>query len=213
MALCQHIGVNYDSTITLVSAPSEEITLSNQISSTDAATNRNEYRILEKAVSAEVLQKKMSIGEYLPQVSIGGMGRYQDMMDSKDKYAMAFASVSIPISDWWGGSHKIKESKAKIEIARYRLAETAELLALQITQVRNEMNESYFQIGIAKKSVEQAQENLKVTNDNYKAGVVGMSDLLEAQSAYQSSLNSLTEAKCNFQISKVKYLQAINRYR
>jgi len=212
MALCQHIGINYDSTLTLVSAPNEELLLSGQ-SASDDVTNRNEYKILEKAITAEVLQKKMNMGEYLPQVSIGAMGWYQDVMDSKDKYGMAFATVSIPITDWWGGSHKIKESQAKIESARYRLAETTELLALQISQAKNEMNESFFQISIAKKSVEQAQENLKVTSDNYKAGISGMSDLLEAQSAYQGSLNSLTEAKCNFQTAKVKYLQAINRYR
>lgn len=213
MALCQNIGIDYDSTFTLVSVPNEEIVLSDQNNSSNAAKNRNEYKILEKVVAAEELQRKMTTGEYLPQVSIGAMGWYQDVMDSKDKYGMAFATLSIPITDWWGGSHKIKENKAKIERARYQLAETTELLALQITQVRNELNQNYFQIGIAKKSVEQAQENLKVTNDNYKAGISGMSDLLEAQSDYQSALNGLTEAKCNYQIAKAKYLQAINSYK
>lgn len=213
MALCQHIGIGYDSLLTLTNTPSDELFLGDEVNSSDAVKNRNEYKMLDMAITAEELQKKMNMGEYLPQVSIGAMGWYQDVMDSKDKYGAVFATVSIPISDWWGGSHKIKESKAKIESARYKLNETAELLELQVTQAKNEMNQSYFQISIAKKSVEQAQENQKVTSDNYKAGVAGMSDLLEAQSAYQSSLNSLTEAKCNFQISKVKYLQAINRYR
>ena len=40
-----------------------------------------------------------------------------------------------------------------------------------------------------------------------------MSDLLEAQSAYQSVVNNLTEAKCNYQIAKAKYLQAVNSYK
>jgi outer membrane protein TolC len=126
---------------------------------------------------------------------------------------MVFATVSIPITDWWGGSHKLKESRAKVESARYKLAETTELLALQIAQVTDVMNENFFQISIAQKSVEQAEENLKVTNDNYKAGVTGMSDLLEAQSDYQSVVNNLTEAKCNYQIAKAKYLQAVNSYK
>jgi hypothetical protein len=60
---------------------------------------------------------------------------------------------------------------------------------------------------------EQAKENLKVTRDNYEAGVTRMSDLLEAQSVYQGALNSLTEAKCNYQIAKAKYMQAINNYK
>jgi outer membrane protein TolC len=213
MALCQHIGFDYDITLSLSSSPNEELLLGYQNSSDDAVVNRNEYKILEKAVTAEELQKKMIAGEFLPRVSVGATGWYLDMMNSTNKNAMVFATVSIPITDWWGGSHKIKESRAKAESARYRLAETSELLALQITQVRNEMNQNYFQISIAQKSVEQAQENFKVTNDNYKAGVSGMSDLLEAQSAFQSALNGLTEAKCNYQIAKAKYLQAVNSYK
>jgi outer membrane protein TolC len=212
-ALCQHIGLVYDSTLTLSSFPEDEVLLSDQNSSKDEVTGRNEYKILEKVITVEELQKKMIKGEFLPQVSVGAMGYYLDVMKSTNNNAIVFATVSIPITDWWGGSHKLKESSAKVESARYKLAETTELLALQITQVRNVMNENFFQISIAQKSVEQAKENLKVTNDNYRAGITGMSDLLEAQSAYQSVLNNLTEAKCNYQIAKAKYLQAVNSYK
>jgi outer membrane protein TolC len=133
-------------------------------------------------------------------------------MNSANTNAVAFATISIPISDWWGGVHKIKQGNAKVEIARNRLAETSELLVLQIEQANNELNEYYFQVGIAGKSVEQAGENLKVTRDNYKAGVSSMSDLLEAQSVYQNVLDNLTEARCNYQVKKAKYLQATGKY-
>jgi outer membrane protein TolC len=212
-ALCQHIGIVYDTTLTLNSFPEDEVMVSNQDSSKKVVTSRNEYKILEKVVTVEELQKKMIQGEYLPQVSVGAAGWYLDAMNSTNNNALVFATVSIPITDWWGGSHKLKESRAKVESARYKLAETTELLILQITQVRNVMNENFFQISIAQKSVEQAKENLKVTNDNYKAGVTGMSDLLEAQSAYQSVFNSITEAKCNYQIAKARYLQSVNSYK
>jgi multidrug efflux pump subunit AcrB/outer membrane protein TolC len=212
-ALCQHIGLVYDPALALSSFPSDEILLTDENSSKNEVKGRNEYKILEKVITVEELQKKMIKGEFLPQVSVGAMGWYLDAMRSTNNNAMVFASVSIPITDWWGGSHKLKESRAKVESARYKLAETTELLGLQITQVRNVMNENFFQISIAQKSVEQAKENLKVTNDNYKAGITGMSDLLETQSAYQSVLNNLTEAKCNYQIAKAKYLQAVNSYK
>ncbi|HPD96542.1 MAG TPA: TolC family protein, partial [Tenuifilaceae bacterium] len=151
--------------------------------------------------------------EYLPQVSIGASGVYYDVMDKTNSNAIVFATISVPITDWWGGAHKIKESKAKIESAKYTLAETSELLNLQIVKARNELNQNLYQITVAKKSVEEAEENLRVTSNNYKAGISGMSDLLEAQSVYQNSLDSLTEAKCNYQIAKAKYLQAINEYK
>ncbi|HEY9124610.1 MAG TPA: efflux RND transporter permease subunit, partial [Bacteroidales bacterium] len=214
MALCQHIGCKYDSAMVLDSSTlkieSPQIYVDNNEL---VVTNRNEYKMLEKAIKAEELQKRMVAGEYLPQLSVGAAGIYADAMNSKMTNGHVFATLSIPISDWWGGAHKIKESKAKIESARYKMAETSELMQLQITQAKNALNEDYFQVSIAEKSVEQAKENLKVTSDNYKAGVSGMSDLLEAQSAYLNAQNSLTEAKCNYQIKKARYLQAINNYK
>lgn len=212
--LCQHIGIQYDSTLVLADTIG---TIMNPVlifvNPDDAVKNRNEYKILEKAVRAEELQKKMVTGEYLPQVSVGVAGVYTDVMDKTNEIGIAFAIVSIPISDWWGGSHKIRQSQAKVENANNRFYETRELLALQITQVQNELNQNYFHIGIAQKSLKLAQENLKITKDNYDAGISGMSDLLEAQSAYEDALNSLTESKCNYQISLAKYMQAINNYK
>jgi multidrug efflux pump len=214
MALCQHIGIVYDSTLVLVGnlsiAENPQLILSNTKA---AVENRNEYKMLKKAVTAEELQKKIVAGELMPQVSIGAMGVYTDVMDKSSKNIMAFATVSIPISDWWGGSHKLKQSKAKVESARFNLSETSELLTIQITQAKNAYNEEYFQIGIAQKSIDEARENLKVTTDNYKAGVSNMSDLLEAQSTFQSAEDSQIEAQCNYQIKKAKYLEAINNYK
>ena len=214
MALCQHIGIEYDSTLDLNSSLSLAENPKQIISNTKSdVENRNEYKMLKRAITAEELQKKMVAGEIMPQLAVGAMGICNDVMNTTNKNALVFATVSIPISDWWGGSHKLKESKAKIQSARYNLTETTELLALQITQAKNAYTEEYFQISIAQKSIDQARENLKVTTDNYKAGVSSMSDLLEAQSTFQSAQDGLIEAQCNYQIKRAKYLEAINNYK
>jgi outer membrane protein TolC len=213
-ALCKHIGIQFDNeliltdTIAIISDPKTIF-----VNPDEAVKNRNEFKMLEKAVKAEVLQQKMVTGEYLPQVSVGVAGLYNDIMDNADEYGVLFATVSVPISDWWGGSHKIKESKAKVENANYKLSETTDLLSLQITQSQNELSQSFFDIGNAEKSMDQAKENLKVTTDNYNAGISKMSDLLEAQSIYQNAINSLTEAKCSYQITKAKYMQVTGNYK
>jgi len=66
---------------------------------------------------------------------------------------------------------------------------------------------------LSEKSIEQARENLKVTGDNYHSGVVGISDLLEAQALFQSANNNLTDARCSFQMKKAKHLQAKGEYK
>jgi outer membrane protein TolC len=213
-ALCQHIGIMYDPAIVF----GETETLPEQVPVVDinadqAVLRRTEYDLLNEAVRAEELQKKMTMGEYMPQVAVTGAGVYYDVMNNADKAALGIATISIPISDWWGGAHKIKEQQLKVDKARIDLEETRELLALQVQQTGNEWTESWYQMKLAEKSAEQATENLRVTEDNYHAGIVPLSDLLEAQAMLQQSNDGLTDARCTFRIKKARHLQAIGEYK
>ena len=212
-SLCQFIGIQYDSTIIFNEQPSGENRFPSQIEDPkNAVANMVELKLLNKAVEAEKLQKKMALGELMPQISLSGMGVYYDVMNKTDKAALALVNVSIPITGWWGGSHKIKQQQMKVEKAIVDRDETAELLSLQAEQAANELKESWSQLKLSEKSVEQARENLKVTDDNYRSGVVGISDLLEAQALFQSSNDNLNDALCGYQIKKAKHLQSIGNY-
>ena len=211
-ALCQHIGVAYDSSLHVVAvADTAKLKQSFYADAALVVTNRNEYQMLNIAVKANELQKKMITGENMPQLAVGAVGYYQDVMNATSSNAVGLVSLSVPLSDWWGGSHKMKEQQIKINQAQNKLQETSELLVLQINQAQNELDETYFQIGNAEKSVEQAKENMKVTDDNYKAGVASMSDLLEAQALYQNALDNLTDANCQYRIKIADYLLVTGR--
>jgi multidrug efflux pump subunit AcrB/outer membrane protein TolC len=213
-ALCQFIGIDYDSTLIFSEKPSGDPYLKSVLGDPkNAVTNRVELKLLNKAVEAEALQKKMAIGELMPQVSLSGMGVYYDVMKKTDKAAIALVNVSIPITGWWGGSHKIKQQQMKVEKAIVEREETTELLALQVEQADNELTESWSQLKLSEKSVEQARENLKVTNDNYRSGIVGITDLLEAQAIFQSSNDNLTDVLCTYQIKKAKHMQSTGDYK
>ena len=68
-----------------------------------------EYHLLEKNIEANRLQKKLAIGKNLPSIAIGAGYMYDDLMDKSHPFGVAFATVSIPISNGWGGSHTIKK--------------------------------------------------------------------------------------------------------
>lgn len=211
-ALCQHIGlaftetVQFDTSLALASAPQAYY-----VDAQQAASQRLESQMLNSVVEVNRLQKRMIRGENLPQVSVGAIGMYQDLMNTSSTNAIGFVSLSIPLSDWWGGSHKLKEQSIKIDAAQNKLQETTELLVLQITQAQNELDETFFQIETTEKSKSQAQENYKVTMDNYKAGVATMADLLEAQALYQAACDSVVDARCQYQIKLSKYLYVVSK--
>ena len=79
------------------------------------------------------------------------------------------------------------------------------MLVLQIRQAANEVGETSFQVSVSQVSVEQANENLRISQDNYKAGMIGISDLLEAQAVVQQTKDNLIDARCQFRSKLAKY--------
>jgi outer membrane protein TolC len=165
--------------------------------------------MLQKAVEAEILQKKMARGEVLPQLAVGVQGYYLDVMDQSGTNALVFATLNIPLSGWWGGSHKIKEHQIKVDMAENRLSENTELMVLEVQKAYKELIESHQQVSIAEKSLEEAGEYLRVTSDNYEAGLVSTSDMLEAQVIYQQAEDARNDALCTIQIKLAYYLKSV----
>ena len=168
-----------------------------------------EYKLMGKQVEATNLQKKMAIGQNLPTVAVGGGLVYHNMMESGRSFGMLMATVSIPISDWWGGSHNIKRKKIEYQKAVDQLNDNAEMLKIRMQSAWNNVEEAYNQLSIAQRSIEQADENLRLNRDFYQAGTTTMSDLLEAQLLYQQALDKRTDAYTDYQNKLLAYRQAV----
>ncbi len=216
MSLCQHLGIPYDPWMKLsdtVSAFAPPASLYSDPQS--AVSQRTEYHLMQKSVEAEKLQSKTKLGAYLPQVGIGAgaftYGMDNDWKGDWNNELMAFGTVTIPLSDWWEGSYRIKEQKLKEEIAQNNADYTATLLQLQIEKTWTDLQESWQRIALAEEAIEQARENLKITADNYHAGIIGVSDVLEAQAILQTTLDQLTDARCGYRVKMAEYLKVTGR--
>ncbi|MBN2802237.1 MAG: TolC family protein [Deltaproteobacteria bacterium] len=174
----------------------------------EALEARVEHRLLLKAVEAKTLQKKMELGEILPTMFIGAQALGMDMMDNSMWRGVLFAGITVPISDWWGGAHKLRAQNAEISMARNALQEKSELLQLQMEQDYNNLVESYQQIELETLTVAQCKEHLKVVRDNFDGGILGMSDLLEAQAMVQKAEDTLVDAKTGYKINLSAYLKS-----
>jgi len=167
-----------------------------------------EYQLLGKQVEAANLQKKLAVGQNLPSVAVGAGYNYHNLMDNNHTFAMVFATVSVPISDWWGGSHAIKRRKIEHQKAVEQLEDNSQQLQIRMQNAWNGVEESYQQLLLAQRSIEQASENLRLNRNYYKAGVSKMSDLLEAQMLYQQSCDKRTDAFADLQLRLLEYKQA-----
>lgn len=167
-----------------------------------------EYQLLGKQVEAADLQKKIAIGQNLPSVAVGAGLNYHNLLERNQSFGMVFATVSVPISDWWGGSHAIKRKKLEQQQALEQLADNAELLKIKMQSAWNSVEESYQQLLLAQRNIEQAEENLRLNRDYYNAGISKMSDLLEAQLLDQQACDKRTDAFADYQNKLLEYRQA-----
>ena len=173
-----------------------------------ALLGTTEYQLLDKQVEATRLQEKITLGQNLPTVAVGAGYNYHNMLENDHTFAMLFATVSIPISDWWDGSHAIKRKKIEHQKAIDQQNDKAQQLQIRMQNAWNNVVEARQQLDIAKRSIEQAEENLRLNRNFYHAGTAKMSDLLEAQLLYQQSLDRHADAYAQYQCMLLEYRQA-----
>lgn len=210
------------STLTLASVidPSSPVASPDQLltdhASALAATP--EYALAGQGVKAQKLQYAMEVGSHLPTVAIGGSYSYTNLMrndlgfgeQNKNTYLM-YAMVSVPLTDWWGGSYAMRRKKNAVRSAELDQQDAEQLLLIRMQSAYTQLCTAYQQVGIAQKSIEQSAENLRLNQDFYEAGTCTMSDLLQAQSLYQQSHDDYVDAWTEYQIKRLEYLQATGR--
>ena len=163
-----------------------------------------QYRLLEKNVESKRIQRSMTIGQNLPSVGVGASYSYNNFLGSKSN-AVLFATVSVPISGWWGGSHNIKKQKLALDNAKEQLQDNSQKLIIRMNNAWNSVETSQKKLKIAHDAIDQAEENLRLNKDYYRVGATKMSDLLDAQQQYQMARDRYTDAYASFQTKLLEY--------
>lgn len=208
MLLAQLVGADYknfdvvDSSILNPLSPESYF-----ISTENALVQREEVELTSKSVQVNELQVKMKRGKNLPSITVGASGMYMNIMNENQGNLVGLATISIPISNWWAGSHEIKKAKMAVEQSRNTMQEVYKKLHIDVMNSWNQLNEAYAQIEIARKSVSQADENMRLNNDQYRVGTIGMTDLLDAVTLYTQAHNALVTSCATYQNKLADYIR------
>ena len=178
--------------------------------------NREELHLARQSVRADSLQARMERGKLLPTVSVGlvgyniGLGGFSraenDILKTNLTNGMVAATVSVPISDWWGGSRAVRRKKLALRQAKNDVIDARERLQVDISSAYSDLEVAYKQIDIARASVEQAEENLRITSLQYKAGIENLTNLLDAETLNRQAHNSLSTALASYHSAFTTYM-------
>lgn len=209
MALCQLAGIEYSPTLQLTdTVPTEPSDIDVRIA--EAVARRKESRLLALNVQAEQLKKKMIVGEALPQLAIGVGASYGNLIvDRYSANGLAFATLQVPLTDWWATTHKAKEQEIRIQQAENSSRDLTEKMALETEQAIHNVQEAQAQVALAESTLYDAKENLENVLTNYEAGLVPVSELLEARTLYSQAQDQFTEARIDLTLkcARLKLIQ------
>ena len=186
--------------------------LSVQLKQNDIAINRLKLQngITLSKLEAQRLLTKVKQGEMLPTLAVGVAGMYQDLSNKGRFNAVGMATLSLPISNWWS-NRSLKRQKIAQQIAMEEKEDSRQLLLIQMQSAYNNLETAYKQIQLARKSMEQSAENLRINEDYYQAGTGTMTNLLDAQTRDQQARNQYTEAVTSYLNCRTAYLIATGR--
>ncbi len=181
-----------------------------------AQGSRPEIQGMESRVQAGESSVSMARSGWYPQIYLTGNYYYarpnQRYIPAIDQFKNTWdVSISLSFDVWnWGSTiQQTNEAKAELAQARDALGQMRDGISLEVTQAYLALNESRERLDVADQGVVQAEENLRITNEKYKAGLALNSDVLDAEVALlQAKWNSI-QALVDHELAGTRLQKAI----
>lgn len=216
MLLAEQIGVSDEGFDISAGSLSQEISLPAMADAETCALQRDELQLAAKNVQAKELQVKLERGKCLPSLALTVIGFQVHPFDVNIagvklpmRNGIAALALSVPITGWWGGTHAIRRAKLKAQQARNDYADAQRKLRIDTESAWSNLTEAYRQVQIARTSVEEARENLRMSNDQYEVGKITISDLLEAETLNRQAQDKLSANIAKYNVRLADYQRKI----
>ena len=174
--------------------------------------NRPELRALNLAARIGDEQVRLARSELLPTVALTGgyFASYPSVFNSFEKKFKGTwfvgVAVNVPILTWGERSFKVRAAQAQAASAQIRYEEMCEAVELQVHQCRRRLTEAQERLTASLSSQEEANENLRIANLGMRQGVIPVSNVIEAQTAWLGARSNLISAYIDVHLAHI-YLQ------
>jgi len=130
--------------------------------------------------------------------------------DMSDEYSRRVGlSLSVPIFNGLATKASIDGGKAALRSSELSLRDTRLAAAYEIETARLSVLEQKRSVAVAETAVEQAEEDLRMSEERYRLRAASMLELIDARVAYSSARASLVEARYDYEIAKAELKNAL----
>jgi outer membrane protein len=182
--------------------------------------NRTEYKLLKKQEELQLFQKKAYLAEYYPSLSMFGRYSYNGMSQqfafSKDPSnstswfgaAAIGLSLKIPIFDGFGRRSKVNQQNVTLRQLSKQMEDTEQTLSTDYENAKLMVRSNLSTISTQKENMELANEVYYSTQNNYKLGLAGLTDLLNAETSLADAQNSYNEALLQYKLAELEIIKS-----
>ncbi len=229
MNLCQICGLDMDEPINVEDGSDEKAQIDEVIDNDNIVNSTADYLVQQAENSRKELQAlrlqskiydekiKLARAEYMPKMALMGgyLASNPSVFNSFERKFKGMWNVgitlSVPLLTWGDRIYKVRTAKAEACLHRFETDEAEEKIELQVNQCHQKLQESLERYQTTLRSVEEAEENLRHANLGMKEGVVTLSNVMEAQTAWLKAKSEWVNAQVDVRLANLYLRRAIGK--
>ncbi len=180
-----------------------------------ASSARVDFKAINLRTQAAENNLKVSKNSYLPQVSIGGnlydMRPNPRIIPPKDEFTFTWDAgifFTWDLMRLYSNKHSVDEAKANLSQSKEATNQLSDAMKMEVNQNYVSWKEANQRVLVLQKSVEQAEENYRITDSRYKNSLVLLSDLLDANNTLLNTRINLTLSKADAQVAYYRLMKS-----
>ena len=225
MALCELCGLDLNGDIQLSDerdadlSPTPSTQFDNYIipasDSTRLNETRPELRLLQNAVDMSKQNTKLLRSLYLPHVlltagySVSNPNLFNGFQKRFTDLWNIGVQVQVPVWTWGENKYKIRASRTATSIAQLEMDDVRKKIDLEIEQNRLRLKDANKQLATSHKNMAAAEENLRCANVGFKEGVMTVTEVMAAQTAWQTSRMAIIDAEISVKLAQAGLQKAL----
>ena len=184
-----------------------------------AEKNRLEIQVADLEVQIAEKDYHLSKRDFFPAIDLTGTwtrrGTDWDVDGGEGiadkKFWDIRATATWDFWQWGRTRYNVKEKLSRLSQAKYRKEDIFDNIELEVKQAFIRTKESEKNITTIEKAIEQAKENLRITEERYKEQVSTTTDVLVAQTLLTETMTNYYNALYDFKIAKAVLYRAIGQ--
>jgi outer membrane protein TolC len=195
------VNVNYPTkVIPIEEEPSVPYSLVDCLQS--AVDNREEFRVIQRAIANAQSEARSVRGEFLPRISVAGTAANVEG-SGINAGGVAIAGINFDMDLFAGGRKlgELRQANADIRIAVARAKEVCDTIAFEVNQAYRLIDDARQRITLAQTAVRHATENARLVDNKFAQGDATPTDVVDAETTLTRAQQSLAQARYDYQTS------------